>query len=81
MNIFWFLSKYIILVFLGVLTIGIQYSYILQVRYMNHISLIRLVVLKRPVIQTQNLVCLDKHDYQNQQLTVYKGTLLVKMIA
>jgi len=48
---------------------------------MNHISLIRLVVLKRPVFQTQNLVCLDKHDYQNQQLTVYKGTLLVKMIA
>ena len=23
----------------------------------------------------------DKHDYQNQQLTIYKGTLLVKMIA
>jgi len=23
----------------------------------------------------------DKHDYQNQQLTSYKGTLLVKMIA
>jgi len=22
----------------------------------------------------------DKHDYQNQQLTIYKGTLLVKMI-
>ena len=22
-----------------------------------------------------------KHDYQNQQLTIYKGTLLVKMIA
>jgi len=24
---------------------------------------------------------LDKHDYQNQQLTSYKGTILVKMIA
>jgi len=23
----------------------------------------------------------DKHDYQNQQLTIDKGTLLVKMIA
>ena len=23
----------------------------------------------------------DKHDYQNQQLTIYKDTLLVKMIA
>ena len=23
----------------------------------------------------------DKHDYQNQQLTIYKGTLLGKMIA
>jgi len=23
----------------------------------------------------------DKHDYQNQQLTIYRGTLLVKMIA
>ena len=23
----------------------------------------------------------DKHDYQNQQRTIYKGTLLVKMIA
>jgi len=23
----------------------------------------------------------DKLDYQNQQLTIYKGTLLVKMIA
>ena len=23
----------------------------------------------------------DKHDYQNQQLTIYKGTLLVKIIA
>jgi len=23
----------------------------------------------------------DKHDYQHQQLTIYKGTLLVKMIA
>ena len=23
----------------------------------------------------------DKRDYQNQQLTIYKGTLLVKMIA
>ena len=23
----------------------------------------------------------DKHDYQNQQLAIYKGTLLVKMIA
>jgi len=23
----------------------------------------------------------DKHDYQNQQLMIYKGTLLVKMIA
>jgi len=23
----------------------------------------------------------DKHDYQNQQLTIYKGTLPVKMIA
>jgi len=23
----------------------------------------------------------DMHDYQNQQLTIYKGTLLVKMIA
>jgi len=23
----------------------------------------------------------NKHDYQNQQLTIYKGTLLVKMIA
>jgi len=23
----------------------------------------------------------DKHDYQNQQLTIYKGTLLAKMIA
>ena len=23
----------------------------------------------------------DKHDYQNQQLTIYNGTLLVKMIA
>jgi len=23
----------------------------------------------------------DKHDYQNQQLTIYKGTLLVEMIA
>ena len=23
----------------------------------------------------------DKHDYQNQQLTIYKSTLLVKMIA
>jgi len=23
----------------------------------------------------------DKHDYQNQKLTIYKGTLLVKMIA
>jgi len=23
----------------------------------------------------------DKHDYQNQQLTIYKGTLLVRMIA
>jgi len=23
----------------------------------------------------------DKHDYQIQQLTIYKGTLLVKMIA
>jgi len=22
----------------------------------------------------------DKHDYQNQQLTIYKGTLLVEMI-
>jgi len=29
------------------------------------------------------LICelADKHDYQNQQLTIYKGTLLVKMIA
>jgi len=23
----------------------------------------------------------DKHDYQNQELTIYKGTLLVEMIA
>jgi len=23
----------------------------------------------------------DKHDYQNQQLKIYKGTFLVKMIA
>jgi len=23
----------------------------------------------------------DKHDYQNQQLTIHKGTLLVKMIS
>ena len=23
----------------------------------------------------------DKHDYQNHELTIYKGTLLVKMIA
>jgi len=23
----------------------------------------------------------DKHGYQNQQLTIYKGTILVKMIA
>ena len=23
----------------------------------------------------------EKHDYQNQQLTIYKGTLPVKMIA
>jgi len=23
----------------------------------------------------------DKHDYQNHQLTIYKGTLLAKMIA
>jgi len=23
----------------------------------------------------------DKHDYHNQQFTIYKGTLLVKMIA
>jgi len=23
----------------------------------------------------------DKHDYQNQQLTIYKGTLIVKIIA
>ena len=23
----------------------------------------------------------DKHDYQNQQLTIYKGTLLVETIA
>ena len=29
------------------------------------------------------LICelADKHDYQNQQLTIYKGTLLVKMMA
>ena len=29
------------------------------------------------------LICelADKHDYQNQQLTIYKGTLLVKMIS
>jgi len=23
----------------------------------------------------------DKHDYQNQPLTIYKGTLLIQMIA
>jgi len=23
----------------------------------------------------------DKHDYQNQQLTIYKGTVVVEMIA
>jgi len=45
--LFYFLVKCIILFFLGVLTKGIQNSYILQV------YLIRLVVLKRPVFQTQ----------------------------
>jgi len=38
-----------ILVFLGVLIIGIQNSYILQIRYEPH----RLVFIKRSVFQTQ----------------------------
>ena len=50
-TLFCFLVKCIILVFLGVLTIGIQSSYILQ--DMNQVYLIRLVVLKRPCFQSQ----------------------------
>jgi len=38
LNIACFLAKCIILVFVGVFTIGIQNSCILQVRYVPHIS-------------------------------------------
>jgi len=65
LKLFCFLIKCIILVFLGVLTEGIQNSYILQVRYkpINHIYLIRLVVLKRPGFQSQKygLPAFDLH--------------------
>jgi len=40
---------------------------------------------KAPILSEPGLYLIyelvDKHDYQNQQLTIYKGTLLVKMIA
>jgi len=33
------------------------------------------------LVVPQPKTLLHKHDYQNQQITIYKGTLLVKMIA
>jgi len=53
-TLFCFVVKCIILLFLGILTIGIQNSYILQLQAQyDHIYLLRLVVLKRPGFQSQ----------------------------
>ena len=49
-------------------------------RFQQHLDSIRAWTLTEPGLHLIYELA-DKHDYQNQQLTIYKGTLLVKMIA
>jgi len=49
-------------------------------RFQQHLDSIRICTLSEPGLYLIYELA-DKHGYQNQELTIYKGTLLVKMIA